>query len=646
MAYERVKKNRYYDPTIGYTYPHSSKEHYDDLEELHLPLERMHNAHLHDWGIAAGLEVSGTVAGTEVVVDPGVAVDGTGRLIALAPNGRANLGTPANPTETIVPVHVGLGGQPGQTLYLTIQFAEVLRTNDGSGGRLEQVPWLRLQPTAGSGAYVPDGTAIILAIVVLSPTGQLAEVKAADGALAHRRRLVGQGVGELRVRRAQTTGTRVEQAEAGWLGPREGGGLEVRAARLQLRGQQADFGLAFVNEANTVGKRGYRLAFDNDRLTFQRADDAGDFAANQVAILPDTGNVGIGTTAPTRARLEVAGKVGATTALLGQGDTGVSFTAAWPGIGFNSYVAAAGNWRGMAPGYTGVIHLDPGSGAFRVFTGAQASAADQPVTIAERLTLTNDGNLGIGTSAPQARLHIANGDLRLDGAHTIAAGGRLHVTGDETLFLLNRNGVVVSRAWGGTGDLTVEGHIKGDLTVDGRVGVNGQSPVPRTPGWGGGIHTWDIEAEGTAWCRWGWQTGSRDLAENYLSEDALEPGEVVCFDPHRDGVARSTKPDDLLVCGVISTRPGVLLNADRGVEEEQIFPVALCGRVPCRAVAENGPIRRGDLLTSSSTPGHAMKARPVRVDGKDIYQSGTILGKALESLEAGTGIIEIFVAPG
>ncbi len=283
------------------------------------------------------------------------------------------------------------------------------------------------------------------------------------------------------------------------------------------------------------------------------------------------------------------------------------------------------------------------------------------------------GNVGIGTLNPGSRLHIAGnaGLLNLEGTdHAYvqwyprgqAAGrrawtgfggantnsfdlrndspsepnnpGRMHIFTNEHLYLLQKGAVIVGKEWGGTGNLVVQGLL----------GVNGQPASPRTPGWGGGIRTWDLEAEGSAWCRNGWQSGPRDLAENFQSDETLAPGEIVCFHPERDAVVRSAQPNDPLVCGIVSTAPGVLLNSDPdAAERDKLVPVALCGRVPCKVVDENGPIRRGDLLTSSSTPGHAMRAEAVWVDARQVYQSGTILGKALEALEGGAGVIEVFV---
>jgi hypothetical protein len=66
--------------------------------------------------------------------------------------------------------------------------------------------------------------------------------------------------------------------------------------------------------------------------------------------------------------------------------------------------------------------------------------------------------------------------------------------------------------------------------------------------------------------------------------------------------------------------------------------VALAGRVACRVDATASPITAGDLLTTSATPGHAMKAEdPAR-------GYGAIIGKALRSQPGGTGVIPILVA--
>jgi len=65
------------------------------------------------------------------------------------------------------------------------------------------------------------------------------------------------------------------------------------------------------------------------------------------------------------------------------------------------------------------------------------------------------------------------------------------------------------------------------------------------------------------------------------------------------------------------------------------IPLAVVGIVPCKVSAENGPIRVGDLLVTSATPGHAMR--------DDNPRPGSIVGKALASLESGTGIIKVLV---
>jgi hypothetical protein len=125
-----------------------------------------------------------------------------------------------------------------------------------------------------------------------------------------------------------------------------------------------------------------------------------------------------------------------------------------------------------------------------------------------------------------------------------------------------------------------------------------------------------------------------------------EPGDVIVASSEKEGhVERSSRRYDSRVIGVYSTRPGVL-GADKDGEtrvDAEDVPVAITGIVPTKVTAENGPIFAGDLLTTSSTPGHAMKATPVVVGGVEIYRAGTVLGKALTSLHGETGVVKVLV---
>ncbi len=148
-----------------------------------------------------------------------------------------------------------------------------------------------------------------------------------------------------------------------------------------------------------------------------------------------------------------------------------------------------------------------------------------------------------------------------------------------------------------------------------------------------------VESSGEAFSDGGW-SGHADFAELIATEDdpaAYQPGDVLVISIRADrSAALSSEPYSTLVLGVYSQEPGFVgsLHPMEGQRDDEI-PAALVGIVPCKVSAENGPIRRGDLLVTSSTPGHAMRA--------DDAPAGTILGKALERLEEGTGIIQVLV---
>ena len=63
---------------------------------------------------------------------------------------------------------------------------------------------------------------------------------------------------------------------------------------------------------------------------------------------------------------------------------------------------------------------------------------------------------------------VPDGNTVVDIGSTIRSPGRMHITGQELLYLLNKNGVVIGKEWGGNGNLTVQG----ELNV-GRINIGG-----------------------------------------------------------------------------------------------------------------------------------------------------------------------------
>jgi hypothetical protein len=137
-----------------------------------------------------------------------------------------------------------------------------------------------------------------------------------------------------------------------------------------------------------------------------------------------------------------------------------------------------------------------------------------------------------------------------------------------------------------------------------------------------------------------------DLAEvtPVKAEDHLSQGEVVVIDQEGARVTRSTRPYDTSVFGIVSSYEQASMVIGGGVAEKDPgktkdrLPVALVGRVKAKVSAENGPIRAGDLLTTSATPGHLMKC-----DDK-MKCIGAVAGKALEPWEKDKGTIKVFAA--
>lgn len=105
-----------------------------------------------------------------------------------------------------------------------------------------------------------------------------------------------------------------------------------------------------------------------------------------------TGNVGIGTNDPSRAKLVVAGGSLKTNAIFGQGSTGISIVQNNPSIGFNSYYGTA-DWKSMAAGYAAQVFLNPTNGVLNFSFSNNSTGADQTLTQTVPMALTPDGRL-------------------------------------------------------------------------------------------------------------------------------------------------------------------------------------------------------------------------------------------------------------
>lgn len=132
-----------------------------------------------------------------------------------------------------------------------------------------------------------------------------------------------------------------------------------------------------------------------------------------------------------------------------------------------------------------------------------------------------------------------------------------------------------------------------------------------------------------------------DCAEEFDIDAAAEviPGTVMVL--NREGKLQpSGEAYDKRVAGVISGagdyKPGIVL--DRQEAGRKRLPLALVGKVFCQVDAQFSPIEVGDLLTTSPTSGHAMRA------GDPLKAFGAVIGKALRPLTSGRGLIPILIA--
>lgn len=289
--------------------------------------------------------------------------------------------------------------------------------------------------------------------------------------------------------------------------------------------------------------------------------------------------------------------------------------------------------------------INPTSSPGRILFKTTPDGAMQPAT---RMLIKRDGNVGIGTLIPESLLHLSavSPELYLKGSSGADYSATIRLAGEAADNW--QGGYMKYDAAGNRLVLgmhpTADKNVANDtqvLLIDSATGNIGIQRLPDTT-----ATDYELAVQGTIYASGG------DLAENILVETGVGPGDVVVIAEDDDKkLKKSDRPYDPTIAGVISTDPGFCL----AEKKEGYQPLALTGQVPVKATTENGPIKRGDLLTSSSKPGYAMKAEFISLEDTPLpglaaaleenrKRQLAIIGKALEELAEGEGTIVILMA--
>ena len=248
---------------------------------------------------------------------------------------------------------------------------------------------------------------------------------------------------------------------------------------------------------------------------------------------------------------------------------------------------------------------------------------------------TNDGVVGIAASTRGKAHGVFGMSMSTDGAGVYAVGkdrGADLILGGNADTGVGDDGKIFSEPSYASSDiyLVANDGVRIDLDNDG----NGEDADFEIRDKDDNL-IFDVDESGEVCAKGSFSPGGCDVAEYFPASECPEPGTVMVIDPSGGSKLRcSTIAYGTTVAGIVSTEPGVSLGTEEdGNDGESLIAVA--GRVPCKVDATYASIEAGDLLTTSDTPGHAMKATDPAI--------GTILGKALEPLDSGTGVIEVLV---
>lgn len=256
-------------------------------------------------------------------------------------------------------------------------------------------------------------------------------------------------------------------------------------------------------------------------------------------------------------------------------------------------------------------------------------------------TATGTGSFAAGANAHATNSHSfvwSDGTATSSSANNsfdIRASGGVHIN-ETDLFLRANNDRNDGLGWRSSfSGISLDGPVLYGWN-SGALGTVGPDTVSLKWDWHGNVWVSNNLSVATLTIR-----GGADIAEPFpVADGEVEPGCVMVIDETHPGqLARSSEAYDKRVAGIISgaggVQPGLELHQEGVLSEGR--KVALTGRVYVNADATGGSIKPGDLLTTSTTPGCAMKATdPIRAQG-------AILGKAMSRLENGKGLVLVLV---
>jgi hypothetical protein len=234
------------------------------------------------------------------------------------------------------------------------------------------------------------------------------------------------------------------------------------------------------------------------------------------------------------------------------------------------------------------------------------------------------GNVGIGTVSPEVRLQVENGDDVEPGSGGYLVLGPMPATNlalDDNEIMARNNGAPANLYLNNAGGDVIVGSSSG-----GNLGVGTSTPDARLDVAGNVIIR--SESTGLALIELG---EGLDYAEGFDVSDTgqIAPGTVLVIDANNPGkLVISDSPYDRKVAGIVAGAKGLGSGVRLGAGQFD-FDVALAGRVYCNVDATHGAVQPGDLLTTSPTPGYAMKV----ADNEQAV--GAILGKAMEPMALG-----------